>query len=133
MSETQKFSISLPTQIVQRLDAMAAMGGQTRTDVVARLLSEALTQNTDALAAARALSAQLGKEVREGLAGILEIVQAIRPAQQSSVATADDEISSGALPPKLALLLVEIAARVTQKDPAKLEATRAAYRKTYLK
>jgi hypothetical protein len=37
------------------------------------------------------------------------------------------------LPPNLALLLIEIAARVTQPDKSKLEATRAAYRKTYLK
>lgn len=59
MSDTQKFSVTLPVQIVQRLDAMAAMGGETRTDVVARLIAQALAQNVDALAAARAMSVQL--------------------------------------------------------------------------
>lgn len=125
-TQNQKFSISLPTVTVQRLDAMAAMGGDTRTDVIQRLVSQALAQNADALTAARAMSAQLSKDVREGLAQIREAVQAAPQVE-------GEEINSGALPPNLALLLVEIAARVTQPDKSKLEATRAAYRKTYLK
>ena len=129
MSDTQKFSISLPVPIVQRLDAMAAMGGETRTDVIQRLLSQALAQNADALTAARAMSAQLAKEVRDGFAKIEERLAASRQDPEGGEAA----INSGALPPNLALLLVEIAARVTQPDKSKLEATRAAYRKTYLK
>lgn len=128
MSDNQKFSITVPTTIVQRLDAMAAMSGDTRTDVVNRLIVQALAQNIDALSAAKVMSARLSKDVREGLAEIRDAVQT-GPATQVH----GDEVASGALPPKLALLLVEIAARVTQPDKTKLEATRAAYRNTYLK
>lgn len=131
MSDSQKFSITVPTSILQRLDAMAAMSGDTRTDVVNRLIVQALAQNVDALNAARAMSAQLSKDVREGLA---EIRDAINVAQgEKPIGDDEAEINSGALPPKLALLLCEIAARVTQPDKSKLEATRAAYRNTYLK
>ena len=128
-TQTQKFSITVPTAIAHRLDAMAAMSGNTRTDVIQRLLAQALAQNADALTAARAMSAQLSKDVRDGFTQIQETIKA-------GVSHNDDTseiINSGALPPNLALLLIEIAARVTQPDKSKLEATRAAYRKTYLK
>jgi predicted DNA-binding protein len=130
MSDTQKFSITLPTAIAQRLDAMAAMSGNTRTDVIQRLIAQALAQNVDALTAVRGMNAQLSKELSAGLTQIREAVQAALPAGPQ---IEGEEINSGTLPPNLALLLIEIAARVTQPDKSKLEATRAAYRKTYLK
>lgn len=132
MSDSQKFSITVPTAIVHRLDAIAAMSGDTRTDVINRLIAQGLAQNVDALTAARAMSAQLSRDVREGLAEIREAIQAGH-SPQTTTSDAEGEINSGALPPKLALLLVEIAARVTQTDKSKLESTRAAYRNTYLK
>lgn len=76
------------------------------------------------------MQGRLSKDVREGLSQIREAVQAALPAAPQ---VEGEEINSGALPPNLALLLVEIAARVTQPDKTKLESTRAAYRKTYLK
>jgi hypothetical protein len=118
--ETIKTTINLPTSLAQQIDAMAATAGQSRTDVIAELLSIALGAANPMHATDR-----LADQISAGLSEIREVV-----AQASGAA--DQEINSGALPPKLALLLIEIAARVTQKDPAKLESTRSAYKKLYL-
>lgn len=149
MADTHKFSITLPVTTVQRLDARAALDGVTRTEVVAELIEQAFQRNLDSLIAAQALSElqrqmmavtaelaaarsaaeRLSTDMREGFAQIRDSV-ATKAGPQ---ATDEESINSGALPPNLALLLVEIAARVTQPDKSKLEATRAAFRKAYLK
>lgn len=120
-SDTSKISINLPTHLVRQLDLVAISSGETRTQVVARLLT-GVFENIASPKSELAVVRDELSEIRAQISG-----------WQPFGSTADENIKSGALPPKLALLLVEIASRLTQKDPSKLEATRAAYRKAYLK